>query len=161
MPMLTCVPNGTSSRDYEILEAGSVVASVEPFTFSKKAVFRYRGESFDVIKPTFPGGEWNLSQSSDVIAWAKRPNPFIRSFDLTSDRLYFTLNPSRPMGRTFKITADAKLIGTITPSSASKHPAVIDCAPAMPVLLQLFSFCLVVFMWERGAFDLEIGSGDG
>ena len=157
--MLTCLPTDDSSWNYEIFEADRAVASVEPFTFSEKAVIRYRGESFDVVKPVYLGGEWNLSQSSGIIALAKKPNPLFRSFDLTSDRLYFTLKASNPLGRAFEITTDSRMVGTISPIHLFTRRAVIDCAPAMPVLLQLFSFCLVVFTWKRRTFDLDFGDG--
>jgi hypothetical protein len=60
--------------------------------------------------------------------------------------------------REFEIALPSGVVGTIAPEHPFTRRAILECDYIVPVPLQLFSFCLVVFAWRKGT-EVEIEAG--
>jgi len=150
--MLTCLPQGICSWNYQICD-GKVIATLETQYFGEQASLGYKNEPYDVTKDGYLSGHWNLVRAGKRIAQASKPNPLAYSFDVFDDDIRFILRSSSVFTREFEIVLESSVVGTIVPAHPLTRRAFIECGSVVSIPLQLFSFCLVIFMWRRKASD--------
>jgi hypothetical protein len=151
--MLNCQPYGICSWNYQVTRENLAVADLQFATFGEKAEIQHDGDQYQVTKEGFLGGSWNFTKAGEVIATASKPNILFRSFKINAGQLDLDLTAASAFTRGFDLSTDAGVIGTISPAHAFTRRAVIDCDSSVSIPLQLFSFTLAVFMWQRAAND--------
>ncbi len=129
--------SGLATVEYDSLTAqGRIVDAHATYDIRKHGLFR---------------GDWTLEHAGRIIAKAHKPSAMVRSFEVTSETVHFTVRAESALARAFEITVGQQVEGSIRPVHVFTRRATIQCAGTIPEHLQLFAFWLVGLAWRRSA----------
>ena len=150
--MLTCLPKSPCSWSFWVRNDDDEVAAEVHFNvLTEQGQIIVGPNGYSVVKHGWLSGHWSLDHDGQAIVNATKNNPFARSFELSNDSAQWTLRAQSLFTRCFDLSEAGSPRGTIYPKHPFTRRSVIDCDSAVPTLIQLFAFWLVVLTWRRAA----------
>ncbi len=115
----------------------------------ERGTFQWQNTAYQLGREGCLSGDFFLAQDDRVITRATKTSPFARKFKLNIQDRELILSAKSPFLRTFQLTEQAKVTGTIRPNHALTRKCVIDLPDELDTANQVFIFWLVVLMWRR------------
>ncbi len=156
--MLTCFPEGICSWDFRVSGAAGGPAALQFNFFAEQGGISLGRNRYEVRKHGVLSGRWTLEQGGEAVAEARKPDPFLRSFELRMGASRFTARAQSPITRCYDILAGGHPAGFIRTAHPFTRRATIECARTVPELIQLFAFWLAVITWRRAARNRSGGA---
>jgi hypothetical protein len=147
----TCLPKSLCTWDYRVLNGASGHAELTFDFFTEQGSVVIGGADYEVRKHGRLSGHWSFERNGITHADARKPNAFVRRFEISAAHCAITLEAASPFTRRFVMIADGAEVGSIRPAHAFTRRAFIDCDSSVPELIQLFAFWLAVLTWRRSA----------
>lgn len=155
--MIHCVPRGLCSWRF-ILGGDGHAAETEINWVGEQGSLLIDGTFHEVRKLGWLSGEWELVDGVSVIAHARKPSAFTRTFELTGQAGQSVLSAQSAFGRTMElIGSDANCV--IAPAHPFTRRATIE-GGVRDFRIVSFAFWLTVLTWRRSA-NSNNGAGGG
>lgn len=150
--MLRAIPTGWFSTKYDLLENKALIGRIEFAFASEAASIAFEGENFKVYREGWMSGMFLLeSDKNGIVASAEKPSAMYRSFNISYDGGYYTLEARCVMSREFVLSDGGNDIGSIMPDHLFTNRSTIDLPDYLPIPLQAFMFWLTAILWNREA----------
>ena len=149
--MLTFVPKGLCSWDYEAREDTATIASVGFNHFGEQGEIAFAGTTYQVVKHGLMSGRWSLLDGIKTLAEAHKPSALFREFEIRIGPQRLHLKAESALARSYRLQSDTGCSGEIWPAHPFTRRAFMRCSPATPPLTQLFCFWLAALTWRRSA----------
>jgi len=151
--MLEAEPKNFHSWDYAIRQGDGKVADLDLALFREKAGFELGQARYEIRRDSVLGGTFSLRCGEKTIAAAKKESVFTRSFAVSFEGRELRLAAPSLFFRKMGLFEHGAPMGSISPKRWFSNAAVIDLGNELPLPVQLFLFCLVVFLWRRAASE--------
>lgn len=146
--MILCLPKGLCSWNFDVTENGHS-ASVQLNWMGEQGSITIDGNRHEVLKHGVFSGQWTLEANSTTMATARKPNPFTRSFELTTSLGTVALRAESAFGRTM-VLEGAGFNGVIAPAhSFTRRASITGEVPDFQIAC--FAFWLTALLWRRAA----------
>ena len=126
-----------------------VIAEIDPAYFGEGAEVSVAGETYTLTRDSILGGTFALRSGDRVVATARKPSAFIRTFEVDLSGRRFELKAVSVWRREFGLFEGGVQIGRTAPASWFGRAAVIDLPDEFPLPEQVFLFWLMLIMWRR------------
>ena len=147
--MLTCLPRSLCTWDYRVPDASSGTAELNFNFLTEQGDIQLADQGYEVRKHGWTSGHWTLEVNGHTLADVQKISPLTRTFEVETGGQHLTVQAQSVFTRCFDILELDRVQGTIQPMHPFTRRAVIDCSSAVPELVQLFCFWLVVITWRR------------
>ena len=149
--MLEIVPKSWFSWDFRVLDGGRELTVIDRAWLRERGTFVVDGLQYEVRRTALTRSTFALEQGGVLIAEATKPSAFLRSFEMTAGREYYTLKAASPFRREFQLYRDTTLLGSIRPNSVLGRSATVSLSESVPLPLRLFTVFLVLILWKRAS----------
>ena len=147
------------STAWVILEGEIEVASFRRRLWSEGATLTVGGQEFTVDRPRWTG-PFRLCAGEATVVEARKPSVWKTRFEISVEQGRLCLEPEGWSARVFRaVDGDGVVLGRVGRRSWWRRAAFIDLPAAMPLPIQLFLFCLVVFVWGRQSNNATLAGG--
>ncbi len=157
--MLRAIPKGFFSWDFTVLQDGVPIAEIDMSWFRERGEFDIVGQRYEVYRESWLAGRFVIQSAAGVLATAEKPSAFLRSFTVDHAGRRFQLKAMSPFGRSFGLSENGRLIGTVGPDFWLSRKATIDLPEHIAVPAQVFIFWLVLILWRRAARSSSSAGG--
>jgi hypothetical protein len=155
--MMTCIPESLFTWDFQVEGAAVEPAALTFDFFTEQGGIRYGNTEYTVKKHGWLSGEWTLENNGEPCASAQKTNPLTRRFEIEEQGRQFLLT-GVILTRSYEISQNDSVIGSIAPAHFMTRRATIDCSPEMSEPAQLFCFWLAALTWRRDERSSNSGS---
>lgn len=149
--MLRAFPKSWFSPDYKVLENDAVIAIVALSMLREAGALTVAGSSYRVYRERLLSGSFVLESEGAILARADKPSALYRSFLVKHDGKEYTLEAESVGYRKFVLSEGGQQIGSVYPEHALTRRSVIDFPEAIPLVVRVFMFWLVMILWKRAA----------
>ncbi len=146
---LTLIPVSVCSWDFRADGATSGPAYLRYRWVSEQGSLSCAGAEFDVRKAGLFTARWAVERNGERYAEAVKPSAFYRKFEIQASGIALDLDAESAFTRSYRLHSNGRQLGVIRPAHAFTRRAMVDCAPEVPELIQLFAFWLVALTWRR------------
>jgi hypothetical protein len=149
--MIECLPIGICAWNYRL--TGATPDETARLTFdwlSEQGEIRTLGASYLVSKVGIFSGTWQLEREDEVVAVARKLNPFTRIFEIEFRGGIAVLEAESPFFRAMVLRMPDGEGGSIRPVHPLTRRATMEMA-GVPFEIQCFAFWLTALMWRRAA----------
>lgn len=148
--MIEAKPNSMFSWDFSIYEAEKKITNLDLSLFRERAIFILADTEYEIRRDSLTRGTFSLHSGDQMIASAQK-TAFARNFRVNYSDRTIDLKALHIFSRTFSLFDNDVQIGSISPTEWPGRRAIIDFPKDISVPVQLFLFCLAVFLWRRAA----------
>ncbi len=157
--MLRVVPTHWYSWDFTVLEGSEAIAEIDISWWREKGWLRVRDESYRVSREGWVSGSFTLESSGSILAQARKPSAFRRSFVVEHGGRQFTLNAKSAFGRAFVLSENSRALGSLAPDGWLTRRATADLPEDLPLSVRVFIVWLAVILWKRESDSAAAGAG--
>lgn len=154
--MIEAKPKSIFSWDFSIFETEKKIADLDLSWLREKAIFTLGNTEYEIRRDSAIRGSFSLLSGGQIIASAQKTSAFIRRFQIDYSGRTMELSALHIFSRTFCLFDNNLRLGSISPTGWPGRNANIDLPKEISVPVQLFLFCLVVFLWRRAASDAQV-----
>lgn len=145
--MLNAIPKAWFSWDFTVLEESQPVADIDVSWWREKGLLTIQGTDYKVYREGVMRGAFILESAGVVLAQARKPSVFSRSFVLDHAGKQYTLRSA--FWRKYLLWQGDRQIGSISPESIFTRRARADLPEDLPLPVRVFILWLVVILWKR------------
>ncbi len=147
--MLTAIPKSLWSYDYEVREAGSLVATIDTPWWGENSTLTIDGRVWLLGRGGFVNPMFTLFHGGRTLASATKPSAFFRSFQVAFDDAYYCWEAEGVFKRSFVLREGNRVIGSLWPESVLARTAKVDLPREFPLERQCFLVWLAILIWRR------------
>ena len=147
--LLTGIPKGWVTWDYELREQRSLVATLYLDWMTERARCTISGRSWELARESWLGGAFQMKQSGKVFASAEKPNVLFRSFVVKFDSKTYRWEAESAFVRTFQLFEGDQVIGTMRPENMFTRRATIELPAEFSLERKAFLVWLALLIWRR------------
>ncbi len=148
---LEIIPHSWFSWDFRVLENGVERAVIDKSWVRERGTFVIDGETYTVGRTSVLRGTFALECGGRVVADARKPSVFFRSFEIAAGTDRYTLRAASIFRREFLLLRQGKVVGAISPVSMFGRHAEVTLPEEIQLPVQLFIVFLVLVLWKRAA----------
>jgi len=149
MAVLEARPKQLMSWGFNLFEGGIHVTTLNMRWFTEAGTFQWNHTPYQLGREGFRSGDFFMASENRVIARGRKTSAFLRKFRLNIQDRELILSAKAPFLRTFQLTEQAMIMGTIRPNHALTRKCMIDLPDELDTARRVFIFWLVVLMWRR------------
>jgi hypothetical protein len=148
MSVLTLMPRGWFSWNFSVLDGERALADVYLSSWRDRGRLTIDNVEYLVSREMLLG-DFLLQQSGSVLARAKKPSAFRRSFIIRYQERSCTLQARSAFGRAFVLLDGEKEIGSIVPRNMWTRKSVATLPDDWPLPVKSFAMWLTMVHWKR------------
>jgi len=149
--MLQLVPSHWFLWDFTVRQGSEILANIDVSQWREKGVLTIQGTRFLVYREGFFSGDFVLESSDTIVARARKPSAFLRSFIVEHAGRQYTLRQHSAFRRPFQLLDGDREVGAITQEGFFMPRASVVMPQDMPLPVQVFIAWLVIILWKRDA----------
>jgi len=158
MAIVKSEPTGWASWNARITTEDREVAILSISTFKNKGAVQLDGDDYTMEPHGVWGGAGVLRKGASVIAQAKKPSFFRRTFEISSAGHHFRLESRSWTGREYALVVGGQEVGRIHSHGLTGRKVEMEFPDEVPLVLQLFLLYLVLVQHKREAAAASSGS---
>src|SRR5262249_14618467 len=147
--MRKMIPKSWFSWDFTVTDGASPIAEIDVSWWREKGVLTVRGSTYDVYREGLMGGAFLLESSGSILARARKPSAFRRSFEFEFGGKFYILRAESAFRRKFVLIDVDKEVVWLSPDGIFTRRATADLPEGLPLPVKVFIIWLVVIMWKR------------
>ena len=149
--MLHVRPVSLLSESYTISakKKGRALTTVSIRWFREAGSFSLDGQTFDLGREGWMGGDFFLSIGRRELASADKPSAWHRRFTVRADGTKYVLQARSAFSRKFDLLRGRRKVGSIEPTSIWTRGATADLPAELPLELRVFMIWLALLLWKR------------
>ena len=146
--MIVCEPN-FFSKGYKLKFEDGQLGSMTIELLTDRVHFHFSAVVYEAAKESVFSNRWRLTLDGATIATAAKPNPLVRTFEITSEQGNISIQSRSLFFRKFDLLMSGKKVGGIEQPNIFTKRALITGPATMPDVLQVFAFSLVALTWRQ------------
>ena len=115
----------------------------------RRGYMTVEGLDYQVYREGLMSGDFILASNKTVLARAKKPNAFRRSFTIEHGDKKYTLGAKSAFRRGFILLDGNREVGSLSPQGVFTRQASADLPQHLPLSLKVFIIWLGIIMWKR------------
>ena len=143
------------SWTFDLFENNVPVTTLNTRWLREAGMFQWQEARFRLGREGFCSGDFFLARGDQVKVRAQKTSPLTRTFRLDIHDQEMVLSANSPFGRTFQLTRQGIVQGSIRPNHPFTRKCRIDLPDDLDTPTQVFIFWLVVLMWRRTSRSSE------
>ena len=147
--MLKTIPRHWFTWNCEVFDNDNNIGSISFAAWGEAGELETQGSLCKVYRKSPLSGNFILEENGNCIAWAQKPNPMSRLFQVDFAGIQYELKAESPFFRSFILQSQRTTIGSISPEHAFTKRAIIDLPTNIPLTVRLFMVWLVLLLWRR------------
>ncbi len=147
--VLTGIPKGWVTWDYELRDRSTLVASLYLDWMLERARCTISGRSWELARESWLAGSFQLKQGGRVCASAEKPNLLFRSFVVKFDSKTYRWEAESAFARTFRLFDGEQCIGSMRPETVFTRRATIELPDEFSPERKAFLVWLALLIWRR------------
>jgi hypothetical protein len=157
--MLTAVPKNWFSWDFTVMDGSQAVAEIEVSSWREKGILTIQSVDYRVYKKSVMSGVFILESSGAVMARAKKPSAFRRSFILDHGGSQYTLRAASFFGSEFLLLDGDREIGSLSQKGVFSRRIIVNLPAELPLPLRVFIIWLTVILLKRTSNSAAVIAG--
>jgi hypothetical protein len=147
--VLRIFPKHWFTWNSEVLENDISIASIEFLAWGENGEIITHDCCYKVYREPGLSASFFLEENGKRIAWAIKPNPFYKLFEINYAGTEYELKAESPFLRQFILQERGLIIGAISPNHAFTRRAIAELPANIPLPIRLFMIWLVLLLWRR------------
>jgi len=147
--VIEAVPKGIFSSDFQLQQAGRLVADLDASSWREKADVQIDGETFRLYREGMMSGAFILEWNGRTLARAIKPSVLSDRFEMEVGKRSFTLRKESLWSRRFGLWEGEQQVGRVAPAGTFTRRVLIELPDDWPSSVQTFVFWLALLMWKR------------
>ena len=131
------------------MDGAQPVADIDVSRWRERGLLTVQGLTYEVYREGQMSGAFILKSAGSVLARAKKPSAFRRSFIIEHAGRQYTLRATSAFRRQFLLLEGSREIGSLSPEGLFTRRARVDLPQELSLPVKVFIIWLAVILWKR------------